>query len=103
MGEGMGKMNIIKTGKTLCLDGRLDTMTAPQLEPELLGLIAEQKNITLDFEKLVYVSSAGLRVLLAGEKLAKKEGGSMTLKNVSADIMEVFEMTGFVEILKFEE
>jgi anti-anti-sigma factor len=99
----MSKMNIMKTGNTLLLDGRLDTMTAPQLEPELLGLIGEQKNIALDFEKLVYVSSAGLRVLLAGEKLAKKEGGSMTLKNVSADIMEVFEMTGFADILKFEK
>jgi anti-anti-sigma factor len=57
------------------------------------------KHVELDFAELVYVSSAGLRVLLMGEKTSKTKGAKMTIANVSADIMEVFDMTGFADIL----
>lgn len=96
-------MNINKiheNGKlTLALEGRLDTTTAPQLQEVLIPSFDEAKEINLDFLKLDYVSSAGLRVLLMGQKTAKAKGGSMTLTNVGAEIMEVFEMTGFADML----
>jgi anti-anti-sigma factor len=96
-------MNISKTqteGKTiLTLSGRLDTTTAPQLQEALLPEFDEPKEIELDFTELAYVSSAGLRVLLIGEKTAKVTGGRMTLAHVPPDIMEIFSMTGFVDIL----
>ena len=84
----------------ISLTGRLDNTTSPILEEE-------KKNFTgistliLDFEGLEYVSSAGLRVLLTFQKIMNKQG-SMTVKNVSADIMEVFDMTGFSDILSIE-
>ena len=96
-------MNISKTldnGKlTLALEGRLDTNTAPQLEAVLVPAFDEAGEITLDFAKLEYVSSAGLRVLMIGQKTAKAKGASMTVSNVSEDIMEVLEMTGFTDML----
>ncbi|MDR2572262.1 MAG: STAS domain-containing protein [Oscillospiraceae bacterium] len=98
-------MTIEKTqenGKTIfALDGRLDTTSAPQLQTELIPVFDEAKEIVIDFAKLVYVSSAGLRVLLQGEKTAKIKDASMILTNVSDEIMEVFEMTGFSNILTF--
>ena len=88
------------TGKlTFAIEGRLDTTTAPRLQEVLLPAFEETKEITLDFANLDYVSSAGLRVLLMGHKEAKKKGGSMTVINVSADVLEVFEMTGFTDML----
>lgn len=84
---------------TLTPDGRLDATTAPRLQDALLPAFGEAKEIELDFSKLAYISSAGLRVLLLGQKEAKKTGGSMTLRGVSADIMEVLEMTGFADML----
>ena len=96
-------MNINKTqenGKlTIALDGRLDTTTAPQLEAVLVPAFDEAGEITLDFAKLEYVSSAGLRVLLIGQKTAKAKSASMVVSNVSEDIIEVLEMTGFSEML----
>jgi anti-anti-sigma factor len=96
-------MTINKTqenGKiTLALNGRLDTTTAPQLQDVLIPAFDEAKEITLDFSPLVYVSSAGLRVLLMGQKTAKAKGGTLTVCNVSDEIMEVFEMTGFADML----
>ena len=96
-------MNINKTqenGKlNIALEGRLDTTTAPQLEAVLVPAFDEAGEITLDFAKLEYVSSAGLRVLLMGQKTAKAKGASMVLSNVSEDIMEVLEMTGFTDML----
>ena len=83
----------------LAIEGRLDTTTAPQFQDELLSGIGGPGEICLDFEKLVYVSSAGLRVLLMGQKAATAKGASMTIRNVSEDVMEVFEMTGFADIL----
>ena len=87
---------------TLQLSGRLDTTTAPELQKELIAKIDTGLDVELDFSDLQYVSSAGLRVLLMGEKAAKGKDTTMKLINVSADIMEVFEMTGFSNILKIE-
>ena len=96
-------MTITKTQEdetlTLGLEGRLDTTTAPRLQDVLIPAFDDTKEIKLDFVKLAYVSSAGLRVLLMGQKTAKAKGASMTLCHVSAEIMEVFEMTGFANIL----
>ncbi|MDD4492885.1 MAG: STAS domain-containing protein [Eubacteriales bacterium] len=90
-------------GKTaLLLDGRLDTTTAPQLQEVLIPEFDTSKDIVLDFNALAYVSSAGLRVLLMGQKTATAKGGSMTITGVSAEIMEVFEMTGFSSILNIQ-
>ena len=83
----------------LTLAGRLDTTTSPKLQETLNEVIAASLKVELDFANLVYVSSAGLRVLLIGEKNAKAAGKSMVVKNILPDIMEVFEMTGFSDIL----
>jgi len=83
----------------LVLEGRLDTTTAPQLQDVLIPAFDESKEIMLDFADISYVSSAGLRVLLVGQKTAKAKNGSMTLKGVSQEIMEVFDMTGFADML----
>lgn len=94
-------MNIVKTeeGSTLSisLSGRLDTNTAPQLEAALQSLegVAE---LDLDFAALEYLSSAGLRVLLAAQKVMNRQG-RMVVRHVNETIMEVFEVTGFVDIL----
>ena len=86
---------------TLALEGRLDTTTAPRLQEALLPAFNEASEITLDFANLIYLSSAGLRVLLLGEKQAKASGKIMALTNVTSDVMEVFDMTGFSNILTF--
>ena len=86
---------------TMALTGRLDTTTAPQLEAELKDCMDGADALTLDFEKLDYISSAGLRVLLAAQKVMGKKGG-MKLHNVCPEIMEVFEITGFSDILTIE-
>lgn len=84
----------------IALEGRLDTTTAPELEAEtkdLTGVTA----LTFDFTNLEYISSAGLRVLLGAQKVMSKQGG-MVIKNVNDTIMEVFEITGFADILSIE-
>ena len=83
------------------LDGRLDTVTAPDLEKALRASLDGVKELTLDFEKLDYISSAGLRVLLSTQKCMSKQG-SMTLTGVNEGVMEVFEITGFSGILTIE-
>jgi len=83
----------------IALEGRLDTTTASQLQDVLIPAFDEMKEIELNFSQLAYVSSAGLRVLLIGQKTAKAKGASMIVRNVSYDIMDVFEMTGFTNIL----
>ena len=97
-------MEIIKKSEgsklTIALVGRLDTTTAPELEAEIKSSIDGVTEFVLDFEALEYVSSAGLRVILMAQKLMKKQG-SMVLINVNADIMEVFDITGFSDILTF--
>ena len=89
------------TELTLALEGRLDTTTAPQLETELKNSWDGITLLTLDFLQLEYISSAGLRVLLAAQKVMNKQG-KMVIKNVGSDIMEVFEITGFSDILTVE-
>ncbi len=83
------------------LAGRLDTTTAPQLEAELKTALEGAKSLTLDFAALEYISSAGLRVILGAQKTMNKQG-DMVIKNVNETIMEVFEVTGFVDILTIE-
>ncbi|MBQ9389636.1 MAG: STAS domain-containing protein [Synergistaceae bacterium] len=90
------------TSLTISLDGRLDTTTAPQLEAEITGGLNGVTNLIIDMEKLVYVSSAGLRVLLKAQKTMNKQG-TMTVKNVSSEIKEIFEVTGFDELLNIEK
>ena len=86
---------------TLALEGRLDTTTAPELEAELNASLDGITDLVLDMKDLVYLSPAGLRVVLAAQKRMNKQG-HMTVKNVCADIMEVFEITGFVDILDIQ-
>ena len=86
---------------TIALEGRLDTTTAPELEAELNASLDGITDLVLDMKDLVYLSSAGLRVVLAAQKRMNKQG-HMTVKNVCADIMEVFEITGFVDILDIQ-
>ena len=81
--------------------GRLDTITAPALEKTINDNLEEIKNLTLDFKCLEYVSSAGLRVLLSAQK-KMQQIGEMKLTNVCEEVMSVFEMTGFADILTIE-
>ena len=81
--------------------GRLDTTTAPALDKTINEDIGDAKNLVLDLKGLEYISSAGLRVLLAAQKRMQKIG-SMKLKNVCEEVMEVFEMTGFADILTID-
>ena len=85
----------------LALEGRLDTTTAPQLEAELKQSVSGVTELTLDFAKLEYLSSAGLRVLLSAQKVMNKQG-SMVIRNVNETINEIFEVTGFADILTVE-
>lgn len=98
-------MNIQKTvngaALTVALEGRLDTTTSPKLEGDLRSSISGITSLTLDLEKLEYISSAGLRVLLAMQKIMNKQG-QMLLRNVNEAVMEVFEVTGFADILSIE-
>lgn len=86
---------------TLTLTGRLDTTTAPQLEAELKRSIGGVESLVLNFADLEYLSSAGLRVLLAAQKVMTKQG-KMVIRNVNETISEVFEITGFSDILTIE-
>lgn len=86
---------------TAIVSGRLDTTTAPHLETELKENIEGIDKLVLDFKSLEYVSSAGLRVLLSMQKIMNRQG-SMALLNVNEDVMDVFEVTGFADILTIE-
>ena len=89
------------TELTLAVAGRLDTTTAPQLEEEIKQNIEGVAKLVLDFAALEYLSSAGLRVLLAAQKVMNKQG-EMIIKNVNETINEIFEVTGFIDILTIE-
>lgn len=82
----------------VALEGRLDTTTAPQLEAELKTSLNGISELVFDFSKLEYISSAGLRVLLSAQKVMNAQG-SMKITNVAPEILEVFEITGFTDIL----
>lgn len=98
-------MNIVKTSEgsklTLALEGRLDTTTAPQLEAEVKGSLTGVTELVLEFSQLEYLSSAGLRVILAAQKIMNKQG-QMVIRHVNETILEVFEVTGFTDILTIE-
>lgn len=93
--------NLSGSALTLTLSGRLDTTTAPQLEAELKASLPGVEALVLDFAALDYLSSAGLRVLLAAQKIMNKQG-EMVVRNVNDTIAEVFEVTGFCDILTIE-
>ena len=86
----------------LLIEGRLDTTTAPALEAKIKSMEGSLENLILDFTSLEYVSSAGLRVLLGAQKYLNSVKGSLIIRNVSKDVMEVLELTGFVDILTIE-
>ena len=86
---------------TIQLDGRLDTGTAPQLDKDLKESLEGITELIMDFEKLSYVSSAGLRAILSTQKKMNKQG-KMIIQNVNQTIMDVFEVTGFVDILTIQ-
>ena len=89
------------TKLTVALEGRLDTTTAPELEQSLQESIPDASELVMDFEKLEYISSAGLRVLLSAQKIMNRQG-SMKVVHVNETIMEILEVTGFVDILTIE-
>ena len=86
---------------TVALTGRLDTVTAPELESELAASLDDVENLVIDMTDLEYISSAGLRVLLTAQKTMNQKG-SMKLINVNETVMEIFDVTGFVDILTIE-
>lgn len=83
----------------LHIDGRVDSNTSPQLQESILESFRSTKQVVLDFEKVEYISSAGLRALLIGQKTATTKKGSMELIHVSDMVMEILETVGFAEIL----
>ena len=83
------------------LEGRLDTLTAPQLEAEVNGKLDGVKTLIFDFQNLAYVSSAGLRILFMAQKIMNKQG-KMIVRNANADIKDIFTVTGFSNILTIE-
>ena len=99
-------LNITKTfdeqALTVALEGRLDTTTAPELEADLKNSLDGLTVLILDFEKLEYISSAGLRVLLSAQKVMNRQG-TMKVIHVGEVIKEIFDVTGFVDILNIEE
>lgn len=86
---------------TVALEGRLDTTTAPDLEEALKDVLEKVDDLTMDFSGLEYISSAGLRVLLATQKIMNKQG-AMRVINVNEVVMDVFDVTGFADILTIE-
>ena len=98
-------MQITKTVEndnlTLSLEGRLDTLTAPQLGAEVNGKLGGVKTLIFDFQNLAYVSSAGLRILFMAQKIMNKQG-KMIVRNANADIKDIFTVTGFSNILTLE-
>lgn len=93
--------NIEGTKTQLKISGRLDTSTAPELESTIDACISGIEDLIIDFEGLEYVSSAGLRVILKAQKIMNKQG-SMKIINVNDTIMEVFDITGFADVLTIE-
>ena len=89
------------TSLTIALEGRLDTNTAPELEKELKDSLDDADSLTLDFKHLDYISSAGLRVLLSAHKVMSSKGG-MKIIHVGEIVREVFDVTGFTDILDIE-
>ena len=97
------KIDLKKEDKilTIKLDGKLDTNTSPDLDAKISEL-ERVEEVIIDMEKLDYISSAGLRVLLSMQKVMNKQG-KMTITNVCSNVMDIFEVTGFSDILDIEE
>lgn len=93
--------NLSDTKLSVALEGRLDTTTAPEFEAALNESIANVSELIIDLEKLEYISSAGLRVLLSAQKTMNKQG-SLVIRNASDEIKEIFDVTGFSDILTIE-
>ena len=100
-------MNITKTENdekiTVSIEGRLDKISSPTLDEELKKEVAKKKDIVIDCTKLEYISSAGLRILVACEKELKANGKSLQVINVNPDVMSILQVTGFVYILNIKE
>lgn len=98
-------MNVVKkmdgTTAEVAVEGRLDTTTAPALEQELNGIVPGADKLILDFSNLEYISSAGLRLLLATQRKMSEKGG-MIVRHANEMVMEVFEVSGFTELLTIE-
>ena len=95
------KKSLENNALTVALQGRLDTATAPQLDQELHDSLAGVELLRFDFEELEYISSAGLRILLSSQKRMNRQG-AMVICNVNEAIAEVFDITGFSDILTIE-
>lgn len=97
-------INETRNGETIIIElgGRLDANTAPELEKAIEGIPADVKELVIDMEQLEYISSAGLRVILAAHKKMIKVG-SMLVRKICDEIMEILDMTGFTDILSIEE
>ncbi len=92
-----------ETGRlVLRVEGRLDTVTSPQLEQRLGDSLGEIQELVLDFTSLEYISSAGLRVLLAAHKRMKRQEGDLVVRGVNENVREVFTITGFIDMLHIE-
>ena len=98
------EINLNREGGTLtvALEGRLDAITSQQLEAKLRTEIDDVTELIFDLSGLEYVSSAGLRVLLAAQKVMNHQG-SMSVRNITPEVMEIFDITGFMELLNIEE
>ncbi len=87
---------------TVSIEGRLDTLTAPELEEQLEPELDEAETLTFDLSLLDYISSAGLRVLLGAVHIMQDKGEVVTVRNVKQEVMDVFEVTGFTDFLNIE-
>ena len=94
-------MNKNGTELAVAIEGRLDTLTSPELEEQLEPALEGIEKLVLDFAGLKYISSAGLRVLLTAMQIMEEQG-EMIVRNVSSEVMDVFEVTGFVDDLTIE-
>ena len=98
-------LNITKeqNGSSLCyrLEGRLDTTTSPELEEDVRNSLNGITDLVFDLEKLEYISSAGLRIILSSQKIMNRQG-QMRVRGVAGDVREVFKVTGFLDILTLE-
>ena len=83
----------------LSVDGQIDTITSPELQQKILTAFQKTKNVVLDLGHVAYMSSAGLRALLIGQKTATSKGGSLKVVNVQPAVMQVFNMSGFSKVL----
>lgn len=97
-------INEIKTeeGLQLNVEGQVDTVTAPELQQKILSSFQKTGNVVLNIQGVAYMSSAGLRALLLGQKTAQSKGGSLKVVNVQPTVMQVFKMSGFQKILNLE-